>query len=178
MIDKMKVRLGDVLELNPRESIVKNTIARKISMTDLKPFTRDIPTFSYEKYSGGAKFRNNDILLARITPCLENGKTALVNILDKDEVAFGSTEYFVLRAKKGLIDPYYLYYLSISQDFRNVVIKSMTGTSGRQRAQKDAILEYKLDLPNIQEQQSIAKQLRALDDKIRLNKQINDNLVA
>ncbi|MCD9218375.1 restriction endonuclease subunit S [Lactobacillus delbrueckii subsp. lactis] len=172
----MKVRLGDVLELNPRESIVKNTIARKISMTDLKPFTRDIPTFSYEKYSGGAKFRNNDILLARITPCLENGKTALVNILDKDEVAFGSTEYFVLRAKKGLIDPYYLYYLSISQDFRNVVIKSMTGTSGRQRAQKDAILEYKLDLPNIQEQQSIAKQLRALDDKIRLNKQINDNL--
>ncbi|MBT8991666.1 hypothetical protein BTH81_06445 [Lactobacillus delbrueckii subsp. bulgaricus] len=177
MIDKMKVRLGDVLELNPRESIVKNTIARKISMTDLKPFTRDIPTFSYEKYSGGAKFRNNDILLARITPCLENGKTALVNILDKDEVAFGSTEYFVLRAKKGLIDPYYLYYLSISQDFRNVVIKSMTGTSGRQRAQKDAILEYKLDLPNIQEQQSIAKQLRALDDKIRLNKQINDNLL-
>ncbi|MCD5462550.1 restriction endonuclease subunit S [Lactobacillus delbrueckii subsp. bulgaricus] len=173
----MKVRLGDVLELNPRESIVKNTIARKISMTDLKPFTRDIPTFSYEKYSGGAKFRNNDILLARITPCLENGKTALVNILDKDEVAFGSTEYFVLRAKKGLIDPYYLYYLSISQDFRNVVIKSMTGTSGRQRAQKDAILEYKLDLPNIQEQQSIAKQLRALDDKIRLNKQINDNLL-
>lgn len=172
----MKVRLGDVLELNPRESIVKNTIARKISMTDLRPFTRDIPTFSYKKYFGGAKFRNNDILLARITPCLENGKTALVNILDKDEVAFGSTEYFVLRAKKGLIDPYYLYYLSISQDFRKVIIKSMTGTSGRQRAQKDAILEYKLDLPNIQEQQSIAKQLRALDDKIRLNKQINDNL--
>lgn len=173
----MKVRLGDVLELNPRESIVKNTIARKISMTDLRPFTRDIPTFSYEKYSGGAKFRNNDILLARITPCLENGKTALVNILDKDEVAFGSTEYFVLRAKKGLIDPYYLYYLSISQDFRKVIIKSMTGTSGRQRAQKDAILEYKLDLPNIQEQHSIAKQLRVLDDKIRLNKQINDNLL-
>lgn len=173
----MKVRLGEVIELNPRETIVKNTIARKISMNDLEPFTRDISTFSYERYSGGTKFRNNDVLLARITPCLENGKTAFVNILDQDEVAFGSTEYFVLRGKKGLIDPYYLYYLSISQDFRNVVIRSMTGTSGRQRAQKDSILNYKLNLPNIQYQRAIAAKLRVLDDKIRLNKQINDNLV-
>lgn len=173
----MEVRLGEVIELNPRETIVKNTIARKISMNDLEPFTRDISTFSYERYSGGTKFRNNDVLLARITPCLENGKTAFVNILDQDEVAFGSTEYFVLRGKKDLIDPYYLYYLSISQDFRNVVIRSMTGTSGRQRAQKDSILNYKLNLPNIQYQRAIAAKLKVLDDKIRLNKQINDNLV-
>lgn len=174
----MEVQLGEVIELNPRETIVKNTIARKISMNDLEPFTRDISTFSYERYSGGTKFRNNDVLLARITPCLENGKTAFVNILDQDEVAFGSTEYFVLRGKKGLIDPYYLYYLSISQDFRNVVIRSMTGTSGRQRAQKDSILDYKLNLPNIQYQRAIAAKLKVLDDKIRLNKQINDNLEA
>ena len=145
-------------------------------MDNLEPYTRKVSGYDLDIYKGGTKFRNKDTLLARITPCLENGKTAYVNILDDNEVAFGSTEYFVLRAKKELIDPLYLYYLSISRKFRTVAIKSMTGTSGRQRVQKDSILNYEFDLPQMEEQKRIAKMIGCLDDKKVLNDKINDNL--
>ena len=172
----MKVKLGKVIQLNPREQISKGKVAKKIAMDNLEPYTRKVSGYDLDIYKGGTKFRNKDTLLARITPCLENGKTAYVNILDDNEVAFGSTEYFVLRAKKELIDPLYLYYLSISRKFRTVAIKSMTGTSGRQRVQKDSILNYEFDLPQMEEQKRIAKMIGCLDDKKVLNDKINDNL--
>ena len=106
-----KYKLGEIIELNPRESIKKGNITRKIAMDDLGEFKRDIESYSYSEYKGGTKFRNYDTLMARITPCLENGKTSFVNILEENEVAFGSTEYFVFRAKQDIINPYYLYYL-------------------------------------------------------------------
>lgn len=174
----MKVRLGEVIQLNPREQLPKGKVAKKITMDNLKPFSREVAGYEMGAYNGGTKFRNEDTLLARITPCLENGKTAYVNTLDSEEVAFGSTEYFVLRAKKELIDPLYLYYLSVSNDFRNVAIKSMTGTSGRQRAQKEAILNYEFDLPSLSDQRKIAHIIGCLDDKKVLNNRINDNLAA
>jgi restriction endonuclease S subunit len=174
----VKVKLGKVIQLNPREQISKGEIAKKIAMDNLEPYTREVSSYGLNTYKGGAKFRNKDTLLARITPCLENGKTAYVNILDDNEVAFGSTEYFVLRAKRELIDPLYLYYLSISNKFRTIAIKSMTGTSGRQRVQKEAILDYEFDLPNMEVQKRIAKTIGCLDDKKVLNNQINDNLIA
>ena len=174
----MKVRLGEVIQLNPREQLPKGKVAKKIAMDNLKPFSREVAGYEMGAYNGGTKFRNEDTLLARITPCLENGKTAYVNTLDSEEVAFGSTEYFVLRAKKELIDPLYLYYLSVSNDFRNVAIKSMTGTSGRQRAQKEAILNYEFDLPSLSDQRKIAHIIGCLDDKKVLNNRINDNLEA
>lgn len=173
----MKVKLGKVIQLNPREQISKGKVAKKIAMDNLEPYTRKVSGYDLDIYKGGTKFRNKDTLLARITPCLENGKTAYVNILDDNEVAFGSTEYFVLRAKKELIDPLYLYYLSISRKFRTVAIKSMTGTSGRQRVQKDSILNYEFDLPQMEEQKRIAKMIGCLDDKKVLNDKINDNLL-
>lgn len=173
----MKVKLGDVIELNPSEKLPKGDRARKIAMDNLDPYAREISGFDFDEYKGGTKFRNEDILLARITPCLENGKTAYVNILEKEEVAFGSTEYFVLRAKKELINPLYLYYLSVSSNFRTVAIKSMTGTSGRQRVQKEAILNYEFDLPSLEEQEKIASRIGYLDDKKTLNDKINDNLL-
>lgn len=172
----MKVKLGKVIQLNPREQISKGKVAKKIAMDNLEPYTREVSGYDLDIYKGGTKFRNKDTLLARITPCLENGKTAYVNILDDNEAAFGSTEYFVLRAKKELIDPLYLYYLSISRKFRTVAIKSMTGTSGRQRVQKDSILNYEFDLPQMEEQKRIAKMIGCLDDKKVLNDKINDNL--
>ncbi len=172
----MKVKLGDVIQLNPSEKLPKGGIARKVAMDNLDPYAREISGFDFDEYKGGTKFRNEDTLLARITPCLENGKTAYVDILEKDEVAFGSTEYFVLRAKKELISPLYLYYLSVSSNFRTVAIKSMTGTSGRQRVQREAILNYEFDLPSLEEQEKIASRIGYLDDKKTLNDKINDNL--
>lgn len=77
-------------------------MAKKISMEKLQPFCRDIPGYEIAAFTGGTKFRNGDTIMARITPCLENGKRAQVSILDDDEVGFGSTEYIVFRAKKNM----------------------------------------------------------------------------
>lgn len=89
------------------------------------------------------RFRNGDTLVARITPCLENGKTAFVNFLAPDEIAWGSTEYIVLRSKDP-IPAYWTYLLARSDDFRAEAIQSMTGSSGRQRVQQSAITGYKV----------------------------------
>lgn len=172
-----KYKLGEIIELNPRESIKKGNIARKIAMDDLGEFKRDIESYSYSEYKGGTKFRNYDTLMARITPCLENGKTSFVNILEENEVAFGSTEYFVFRAKQDIINPYYLYYLVTTDKFREVAIKSMSGTSGRQRVQKDQILDFSVDLPSLEDQEKIMKPLKLIDDKISLNTKLNTNLL-
>lgn len=170
------VTLGDVIEFNPKEALKKNAIAKKVPMDALKPFTRKIDYFETAEFKSGTKFKNNDTLMARITPCLENGKTSFVDILEENEVGFGSTEYFVLRAVEEKILPKYLYYLSISKPLRNAVIKSMTGTSGRQRAQKEALLNFQVFLPSILEQKKILRLLDSIDSKIELNNQIIDTL--
>ena len=169
-------KLGDIVEMNPTESIKKGTISKKIGMDLLQPFCRSISSFTTEAYSGGAKFRNKDTIMARITPCLENGKTAMVNILDDNEIGFGSTEYIVFRAKNNISDPYFIYYLITSSLIREPAIKSMVGSSGRQRVQTDVVANLSINLPPLATQQKIATILSSLDDKIELNNKINDNL--
>lgn len=171
-----RMRAADFIDFNPRMSIKKGAVATKVAMDKLQPFTKRIPEVEKAAFSGGSKFRNGDTLMARITPCLENGKTAFVDILEKDEVAFGSTEFIVLRAKEGISDPQFIYYLAISPSFRNVAIKSMVGSSGRQRVQQSVLEEFVLKVPSLQEQKKISSVLCALDQKIALNKEINDNL--
>ena len=169
-------RLGDFMEFNPRISLKKDTVARKITMDQLVPHSRDIYSWSYEPYSGGAKFQNGDTIMARITPCLENGKHAFISLLDENEIAYGSTEYIVIRGRKGISDNLFVYYLTHFPSFKDAAIKSMVGTSGRQRAQVDVLENMTMKLPSIAEQKSIADILTKLDDKIAVNKQINDNL--
>ena len=174
--DWSKVKLVDIIQFNPKESIKKGEIAKKVAMEKLEPFTRKISGFEEAKFTSGTKFRNGDTLLARITPCLENGKTAQVDILDKDEIGFGSTEYIVLREKLGITDNDFIYYLSISPEFRNVAIKAMNGSSGRQRVQKDVLENSEFLLPPLDEQKAIAKILSDLDEKIGVNNKINKKL--
>lgn len=171
-----RMRAADFIDFNPRMSIKKGAVATKVAMDKLQPFTKRIPEVEKAAFSGGSKFRNGDTIMARITPCLENGKTAFVDILEKDEVAFGSTEFIVLRAKEGVSDPQFIYYLAISPSFRNVAIKSMVGSSGRQRVQQSVLEELVLKVPSLQEQKKISSVLCALDQKIALNKEVNDNL--
>ncbi|MEX1029983.1 MAG: restriction endonuclease subunit S [Paenibacillaceae bacterium] len=168
-----EVQLKEVIQFNPKESIKKGEISKKIGMEKLNTFQRKIEGFELIEFNGGMKFRNGDTLLARITPCLENGKTAQVSILNKDEVGFGSTEFVVLREVLGLTINDFIYYLSISPEIRNISIKSMTGTTGRQRAQIDIIQNTMVSLPPIREQKSISSILSALDDKIELNNLMN-----
>lgn len=168
--------LADIVQLNPKESIAKGTIAKKVPMDKLHPFCRDISEYIFEKFNGGTKFRNGDTIMARITPCLENGKTAKVDILNDGEIGFGSTEYIVFRAIEGISDADYLYYLICSPFVRNPAIKSMIGSSGRQRVQIDVIENLQIEVPPLEGQRKIGSLLKSLDDKIALNNRINDNL--
>ena len=171
-----KKKLSEIADFNPRETIKKGTIAKKISMDVLRPFCRDVPYYTEESFSGGTKFRNGDTIMARITPCLENGKTAQVSILNDGEVGFGSTEYIVFRAKEGIADKDYLFYLVCSPEVREPAIKSMVGSSGRQRVQTDVVKNLEIEVPPLDEQEKIGSVLKVIDDKIALNDRINDNL--
>ena len=170
------VNAQDFIDFNPRESIPKRSKAKKVAMGKLQPFTRDIIGFEVAPFNGGSKFRNGDTLMARITPCLENGKTAQVSILNDDEVGFGSTEFIVLRAKPDVSDKDFIYYLSISPLLRNKAIKSMVGSSGRQRVQQGVLDNTEFYVPSLPEQVEIGRTLKALDDKIANNTKINHHL--
>ena len=170
-------KLDDFIEFNPTISLKKGVVATKITMDKIAPNCRQVIHDEKAPYDGGMKFQNNDTIMARITPCLENGKCAFISDLQEGEIAFGSTEYFVLRARPGISDPMFVYYLAISPEIKNVAIQSMTGTSGRQRAQIDVLQNYIKALPEIKEQQQIATILSSLDNKIELNRRINDNLM-
>ena len=170
-------KLSEIADFNPRESLPKGTIAKKVGMDKLQAFCRDIPSYEMEAFTGGTKFRNGDTIMARITPCLENGKTAKVDILDDSEVGFGSTEYIVFRAKES-VDEDFLYYLVCSPIVREPAIKSMVGSSGRQRVQTDVVQNLDIAVPPYEEQCLIGGILRNIDDKIKINSKINENLAA
>lgn len=169
-------KLSDAVEINPRESLKKGEVAKKIGMEKLLPGSRDIPGYDMEPFSGGTKFRNGDTIMARITPCLENGKIAKVSVLDENEVGYGSTEYIVFRAKDGITDPDFVYYLVCSSYVRDPAVKSMVGTSGRQRVQTDVVQNLEIEFPPLNVQRQIGRLLGGIDDKIGLNKAINKNL--
>lgn len=170
------IRAADFIDFNPRLSLKKGDIATKVAMDKLKPFTKKIPETEKAEFNGGAKFCNGDTVMARITPCLENGKTAYVDMLDDGEIGFGSTEFIVMRAKTGISDPQFVYYTAINQVFRNVAVKSMVGSSGRQRVQQSVLEELELSVPDLDEQRRIGDFLAKIDEKIALNDRINDNL--
>lgn len=138
--------LSSITNLNPSLSIPKGHVASHLDM-------RSIPEMGYmtelpinKEFKGGVKFQNGDVVIARITPCLENGKTAFISLLDNDEIGFGSTEFIVLRG----VDPDYysfLAFLARSVSFRTFAISKMTGTSGRRRVSASDLGEYKLAIP-------------------------------
>ena len=168
--------ISDIAYINPRECLPKKTFAKKIAMDRLQPFCRDIPSYDICEFNGGMKFRNGDTIMARITPCLENAKIAQVNILQDDEVGFGSTEYIVFRAIEGETTPNFLYYLISSPFVRKPAIKSMVGSSGRQRVQTDVVSDIEIEIPSYPEQKRIGNILKYFDDKIAINTAINKNL--
>ena len=168
-------RLKEIAVFNPRETLKKGAVAKRIAMEQLQPFCRDVSAFDFAAFNGGTKFRNGDTIMARITPCLENGKMAKINVLNEDEVGFGATEYIVLRAREE-IDEDFLYYLVYSSYVRNAAIKSMVGSSGRQRVQTDVLENLPVLVPSYSDQQKIGRILKRIDDKIALNQCINKNL--
>ena len=142
-----KKTVPEVIEIKPKEAAPKGTTIRYIPMAGLSTsgMTVDLSDSEARTKSTSVRFRNGDILFARITPCLENGKTGFVNFLREDEVACGSTEFIILRGKS--VSPYFTYCLARTHDFREIAIKSMIGSSGRQRVQPSCFDEFVVARP-------------------------------
>ena len=138
--------LGEMVELNPPEPMKRGILAPYLDMAALPTSGSGPEKAVLRGFKSGTRFRNGDTLLARITPCLENGKTAYVQSLPEGIVGWGSTEFIVLRAVPP-VPPEYTYLLARDAGFREHAIQSMTGTSGRQRVQVDAIAPYPLPSP-------------------------------
>jgi type I restriction enzyme S subunit len=138
-----KTTLKQFITTNPQLSIQKNSLSTYIEMNDLTTTSMRITGAIKREFIGGSKFQNHDTLLARITPCLENGKTAFVDILEKGEIAAGSTEFIVMRANKN-ISPYWVYCLARDENFRSYAISSMVGSSGRERVHEKYLENFVL----------------------------------
>lgn len=175
MTDFVLKEIQSIADFNPVEKLPIGTTAKSIPMAMLKEFQRKIIGYEIAEFKSGSKFRNGDVLVAKITPCLENGKTAFVDILENDEIAFGSTEFIVLRAKDNT-DKDFLYYFSRSPAFRKKAIGCMEGTSGRKRVNENSLKMLELPIPSLPIQKKIASVLSKLDEKIALNNQINATL--
>ena len=135
----------DYAFLNPKRTLAKNQVARSIDMSQLSTSGAFPSGWEMKPFNGGMRFTNGDTLLARITPCLENGKTAFIDFLDDGEVAFGSTEYIVL-APKNDTPPEMLYCLARYPAFVDYAVKNMNGSSGRQRVSAETVGQYRLPL--------------------------------
>ena len=174
-----RASLSDIADINPKYQISKGTVATFVEMAALPVFSRDIETQSITQkmYAGsGAKFANGDTLVARITPCLENGKTAKVHELADESIGFGSTEFIVLSAKDKN-DANFLYYLTRTKEFRDYSIARMEGTSGRQRVPSAAVSAFEFLCPSPNERRVIGQFLNLIDDRIKALK-LQNNLIS
>ncbi|HQY76204.1 MAG TPA: restriction endonuclease subunit S [Rhodoferax sp.] len=141
--------LADTFDINPTRKLSKGAMASYLDMASLATSGHCVEAPIDREVGSGAKFQNGDTLLARITPCLENGKSAFVDFLAEGEIGWGSTEFLVLRPKAPL--PQYLGYLLCRHPaFREYAIQSMSGTSGRQRIQNDVLGRYLLAVPDVE----------------------------
>ena len=139
--------LSEIANVNPNRTLSKGCIAKCYDMSCL-PTRGCVPEGGEMKaYNGGVRFQNGDTLIARITPCLENGKAAYINILNDKEVAFGSTEYIVFSPIDTMPSSFY-YFLIRSKKFRAFSLQYMNGSSGRQRVSGDELAAFPLTKPS------------------------------
>lgn len=140
--------LSDLMEINPRYPLKKGGLTTKVSMQNVPANSPVIDTFEVAAAGAGSRFSNGDVLFARITPCLENGKTAIVDFLRNAEaVGFGSTEFIVL-SPKGDVSTAWIYALARDPDFRESCRQAMNGSSGRQRLSADFFSKYTIAAPH------------------------------
>ena len=139
--------ITNVLSLNPTRGLKKKVTATYLDMASVPTSGPRATSWIKRDFVSGSKFINGDTLLARITPCLENGKTAYVDFLEQDEVGWGSTEFIVMATKPN-VPSQFAYLLARDPEFRQYAIQSMSGTSGRQRVQVDQLAMFKIAIAN------------------------------
>lgn len=138
--------LIDAYQINPTRKLKKGDVASYLDMASVNTHGHSVNGTILREFGSGTKFTNGDTLLARITPCLENGKTAFVDFLADGKTGWGSTEFVVLRPKEPL-PQYHGYLLARHLAFREHAIQSMSGTSGRQRIQNDVLGRFPIHIP-------------------------------
>lgn len=170
------VSLSQYVEINPKLNIKSNDLVSYVEMNDLATDSMCVNGFVKRPFTSGSKFQNNDTLLARITPCLENGKTGFVDFLNENEVGYGSTEFIVLRAKSE-VNPYWVYCLARDEKFRSFAISSMVGSSGRQRVHENYLNNFILNEVIAKDIIYFEKLSRPLFEMIKLKSLENKNLL-
>jgi type I restriction enzyme S subunit len=154
------------IEVNPSRTLKKGAVAPYLDMANVPTNSARVADVIQREFSSGSKFMNGDTLLARITPCLENGKTAYVDFLAEKQVGWGSTEFIVFRPKAPLPEAFG-YLLCRHPDFRAFAIANMSGTSGRQRVPNDCFANYKLAIPSSGVASSFGETVAGIMDGIK-----------
>ena len=163
-------KIGDVVVANPKISISKDCVLPYVPMEEIIPNGRYVYSSQERTYKGGTRFKNNDVLFARITPCLQNRKIGQYISTSKTNMpAYGSTEYFIFRAIEGVTDPAFMFYLLKSDLVVKTAINSMKGASGRQRAEIQPILDLVITIPSYRAQRIIGEFLSTYDNLIENN---------
>ena len=171
------MKLSDLIDFNPKRPLEKGALTPFIEMADLPEGERDVSGIGNRVFNGGgSKFKNGDTLFARITPCLENGKTAKVSGLPENAVAHGSTEFIVMAAKDPGVDEDFVYYVARHPEFRAYAKGRMEGTSGRQRVSWQAISDYAIPDFSSLERSRIGSVLSSMDNLISNNRRVNQAL--
>ena len=167
-----------LIEFNPREALRKGTVAPYLEMSAL-PTSGSWPEPPVLRpFGSGMRFRNGDTLLARITPCLENGKTAFVQCLPDNAVGWGSTEFIVMRPRHP-VPKEFGYLLARDDAFRAHAIRSMTGASGRQRVQADSVANFPIAMPSNEDLwQEFARVVSPAFKSIKANAETVETLAA
>lgn len=141
--DGFEMLLSELVEFNPRSALLRDDNAPYLDMKNLPSGAMTVSEWSYRTPQGGARFRDGDTLLARITPCLENGKLGIVDFLNDDETGVGSTEFIVMRPRDD-VPIVFPYLLALTPRFRDYAIRRMVGTSGRQRLSWSDLADYRV----------------------------------
>ncbi len=173
------IAFSEAVQVNPKVRIERGKAYPFIDMAAINPGYRSVYAAQLRDFGGGgSRFQTGDTLMARITPCLENGKVARYIADDELGVAHGSTEFIVIRGRPGVSDTEFSYYLTQWDYVREFSVDQMTGTSGRQRVPVEAFDHLRVSMPPLSEQRAIARLLSTLDDKIDLNRRMNETLEA
>ena len=172
-----EVPFSEAVLINPTVRLERGTVYPFVDMAAVHADWRSANSVEEREFKGsGSRFQDGDTLMARITPCLENGKIARYKSLRDKQEAHGSTEFIVIRGRQNVTDNNFAYYLTQWEEVRNYAIGQMTGTSGRQRVPVDSLDHLTVPLPPLAEQRRIAHILGTLDDKIELNRRMNETL--
>ncbi len=161
-------KIADLVDFNPNRKLTKNEDSPYIEMANIETQGYAPSSWRMRPFASGTKFINGDAIMARISPCLENGKAAYIDFLEDGQVGWGSTEFLVMRSKMGL-HPFFAYIMTRYDDFRDHAVSSLVGSSGRQRVDLDNLLKYSIFIPDEKAITRFNQEMEMIVSKMRNN---------